>query len=201
VVVDHTTCEPEAAVEFARALEQQGAFFVDAPVSGGPTRAADGSLVAMAGGRAEIVEKVAPILAAYAAAVHNCGEVGRGQTLKLVNQYLVIIHAVAAAEAASLVEAAGIDATTAHDALMSGWAASAMLDLVLPPALAREFASRGAPLGPLADIAAMVATAANRARIRSALLPAASVVLGRAVEKGFADAGFSALIEAVEHQT
>lgn len=199
VFVDHTTTSPRTAVDIANALSKRSAHFLDAPVSGGPQGAAAGSLVSFIGGPPETLDAVRHVLAQYTAAVHRCGDNGGGQSLKLVNQLLVIIHAVAAAEAASLVDRSGIDPLVARRALAGGWAASAMVDYVFPRALAGEFASEGATVRGLAEVGSLVAAFLEGAKTDSSLFTAARVSLRSALSTGLGDAGLGALIESVVH--
>lgn len=194
VFVDHTTTPPRIAETIAAASAARGASFLDAPVSGGPQGAAAGALVAMVGGSASALEAARPVLAVYASAIHHCGATGSGQALKLINQFLVIVQAVAAGEAAGLVDAHGIDADTARRALGGGWAASTMLDLVLPRALARDTTSDGATLGALADVGELVMTFLAETSAPSILLGSATAALAQSVSRGGRDQGLGALL-------
>ena len=199
IFVDHTTTSPRTAADIADALSKKSAQFLDAPVSGGPQRAAEGSLVSFVGGPPEALDAVRHVLTHYTAAVHRCGDNGSGQSLKLVNQLLVIIHAVAAAEAASLVDSSGIDPLLARRALAGGWAASAMVDYVLPRALAGEFTPEGATVRGLAEVASLVSAFLEDAKTDSSLFAAALVSFRSALSAGLGGAGLGALIETVVH--
>ena len=89
LVVDFSSIAPDAARAFALRLERLGMGLVDAPVSGGVPGAEKGSLVVMAGGREEHVERVRPVLAHLASRVTRMGESGAGQATKLCNQIIV----------------------------------------------------------------------------------------------------------------
>ena len=102
---------------------------VDAPVSGGVARAAEGDLVAFVSGEADAIERARPVLDAVASTATTVGdEPGEGQKVKLVNQLLAGVHIAAAAEALAFAEALGLEARTARELVRGGAAASFMLD-------------------------------------------------------------------------
>jgi 3-hydroxyisobutyrate dehydrogenase-like beta-hydroxyacid dehydrogenase len=127
LVLAMSTVGPEAIRAIASQLSDP-AQLLDVPVTGGPDRARAGSLVVMAGGAAETLALAQPLLQDIATHVVPCGEVGDGQAVKLVNQLLVGVHIVAAAEALAYAQALGIDQRLAFDVLTRGAAASFMLE-------------------------------------------------------------------------
>lgn len=127
-VIVTATIGPEAMRAFAERARERGIVAIDAPVSGGPQRAADGELLIMVGASDAAVARVQPILALLASTVAHVGpRVGDGQALKVVNQLLCGVHIAAAAEALALAERLGLDLAGALDALTKGAAASFML--------------------------------------------------------------------------
>jgi 3-hydroxyisobutyrate dehydrogenase-like beta-hydroxyacid dehydrogenase len=124
-VIVMSTIGPEAV----RALAEEGRPLLDAPVSGGVARAETGDLLVMAGGPAELFERLAPVLEAVGSTLVHCGEQpGDGQAVKLVNQLLAGVHIIAAAEALAYAQALGLDPAKVHETVRHGAAASFMLD-------------------------------------------------------------------------
>jgi 3-hydroxyisobutyrate dehydrogenase-like beta-hydroxyacid dehydrogenase len=143
VLVDHSTTEAETTKAFAGRLRAEtGMAWVDAPVSGGPPAAAAGTLAIMAGGSAEDLARVQPVLADLGHCTHM-GPLGAGQVTKMVNQVLVLNTYCLLAEALALAEAGGVDAAKIPEALGSGYAGSTMLERLYPRLLARDFAPAG----------------------------------------------------------
>lgn len=142
LVVDFSSIAPDAARAFALRLERLGMGLVDAPVSGGVPGAEKGSLVVMAGGREEHVERVRPVLAHLASRVTRMGESGTGQATKLCNQIIVGALLPVLAEAVRLAEAAGVDATRLPEALKGGFADSAPLQIFGARMATRQFEPR-----------------------------------------------------------
>ena len=193
-LVEHGTFDPALAVEIADAAAQKGCAFLDAPVSGGPERARSGELVTMIGGARATVDDARSVLAAYCAQIAWVGPSGSGIRLKLVNQLLVSIHVVAAAEASALVLRAGIDPAVAHSVLMRGWAGSAMLDREMPKACAGDFADTGATVGKILEAQAMIDAMLGAAGVRSKLFGPARAAFDHAVAHGAADLDLAAIV-------
>jgi 3-hydroxyisobutyrate dehydrogenase/putative dehydrogenase len=123
------TVGPEAIEGWAGRLADQGVDLVDAPVSGGTARAADGDLLVMVGGSAPAVDRMRRLLDSLARHAPTVGgNPGDGQRVKLVNQLLCGIHIAAAAEALAFAEATGLDARACWETVRHGAAGSFMLD-------------------------------------------------------------------------
>ncbi len=164
VLVDHSTSEIETTRRLARALgEGTGAGFIDAPVSGGPGAAATGTLAIMAGGSADDIASVSPVLDQLGRLTHM-GGVGAGQATKLVNQALVLTNYCVIAEAFKIAEAHGIDASKIPDALASGHAHSTLLPILFERMIAGDWTPRGFARQVLKDLE-MLNDAAARCKL------------------------------------
>ncbi|QLC74227.1 NAD(P)-dependent oxidoreductase [Pseudomonas sp. LPB0260] len=141
VLLDMSSLEPAATREMAAELLQRcGMHWVDAPVSGGTAGAEAGSLAIMAGGRAEDVERVRPILAHLGQRLTHMGAVGAGQVSKVCNQMIVACNALVIAEVVALAERAGVDAGLIAPALAGGFADSKPLQILAPQMASSQFA-------------------------------------------------------------
>src|SRR5215217_302690 len=136
-VVDFSTTEMAVTHRVAAAIAARGGTFVDAPVSGGPGAAENGTLAIMAG-----VEAARPVLEELGQATHM-GPTGAGQATKLVNQALCLTNYCVVAEGLRLAEAYGVDARKIPAALAPGLANSAVLQAIYPRMVERDFAPRG----------------------------------------------------------
>ncbi|MEK7806728.1 MAG: NAD(P)-dependent oxidoreductase, partial [Chloroflexota bacterium] len=139
VLVDHSTVGITTSKACAAAAEARGAAFLDAPISGGTERAANGTLVIMAGGPKQAYDRALPVFEAMGTTVRHIGPTGTGTTVKLVNQLLVGIHSVAAAEAMLLGAKSGADPVLVFEVVNSGWGQSFMLGRNAPVMLDRNF--------------------------------------------------------------
>ncbi|MEO4046295.1 NAD(P)-dependent oxidoreductase [Pseudomonas sp. CAU 1711] len=133
LLVDFSSLEPAATREMAAELEaRSGMRWVDAPVSGGTPGAEAGTLAIMAGGRAEDVERVRPLLMHLGQRLTHMGAVGAGQVTKVCNQMLVACNALVIAEVVGLAERSGVDAALLAQALSGGFADSKPLQILAP---------------------------------------------------------------------
>lgn len=139
VVIDHSTVAPATAKEAAARLAAVGAHFLDAPVSGGVEGAKNGKLSVMVGGDAAVLERVRPVLEAYALRVTHLGAVGAGQATKAVNQVLVAGIAQAVCEGLALGEALGLDPERLIPTLGAGAAGNWFLEKRGASMLRNEF--------------------------------------------------------------
>src|ERR671917_1332057 len=128
LLVDLSTADPAATRDMAAKLKRDtGMGWVDAPVSGGPPAARDGTMTVMAGGSPEHIERVRPLMADMAGNFTHMGPSGAGQTTKMINQAIVGTGYVLMAEALALAERAGIDAERLPQALAGGHGGSNLL--------------------------------------------------------------------------
>ena len=128
VLLDHSTIHPLATRRFsARLLEACAMQWLDAPVSGGVIGAREGRLVVMAGGDADVLERLRPLLNCYSQRASLMGASGAGQATKIANQMMIGGNIAVAAEALNYAANFGVTAARLPDALAGGWADSAVL--------------------------------------------------------------------------
>ena len=108
ILVDLTTSDPLATRELADELKPRGIHYVDAGASGGKIRADAGDLTLMVGGDADAVARAMPYLDDIARKVFYLGGSGAGHTMKLVHNIICHANFMAAAEAFTLGERAGL---------------------------------------------------------------------------------------------
>lgn len=100
VVIACATVPPAFAREMEARCAKAGVHYLDAPISGGAAKAAQGALSVMASGRPAAFHAARPVLAACAQTVFELGaEAGPGSAMKAVNQLLAGVHIAAMAEA------------------------------------------------------------------------------------------------------
>lgn len=140
-----STVKPVYAQQTAARLEALGIHYLDAPVSGGVARAAEGSLSFMASGSEAAFTLAQPLLDALAAQVYRMGDVaGQGSAMKLANQVLAGIHIAAAAEAVAFGAKLGIDPSQMYDVICHSAGASWMFENRVPHILAGDYTPRSA---------------------------------------------------------
>jgi 3-hydroxyisobutyrate dehydrogenase len=139
LVVDMSTISPQATVEIATQLGKRDVAMLDAPVSGGSEGAARGTLTIMVGGDRAQLDRALPVLQAMGKTITHVGGQGAGQTVKLVNQILVVGNALAMSEALVFAQAGGVDLQKAFEAVSQGAAGSWMFSNRGPQILARDW--------------------------------------------------------------
>lgn len=139
IIIDFSSIAPDVTRRLATAVAQKNAYWLDAPVSGGVGGAEAGALVIMAGGKAEVLERVRPVLAPLSQRVTHMGDSGAGQVSKICNQLIVAANAVLIAEAVALAESAGVDARQLAPALAGGFADSKPFQILAPRMSERRF--------------------------------------------------------------
>ena len=127
LVIDFSTISPQATIDIADRLSAKGVKMLDAPVSGGSEGAANGTLSIMIGGDEDQVERARGLFEAMGNTITHVGKQGAGQTVKLVNQILVVGNCLAMCEALIFAQAGGVDLEKCLNAVTGGAAGSWML--------------------------------------------------------------------------
>ncbi|MFG6664828.1 NAD(P)-dependent oxidoreductase [Sulfitobacter sp. 916] len=117
IVIDMSSSAPTDTTHLSEQLAARGIRLVDAPVSGGRTRAVDGTLTIMAGGEPAVVSTVLPVLEAMSTTIFRTGKIGSGHAMKAINNYVSGAGMVAAMEGVILGEAFGLDPEVIVDVL------------------------------------------------------------------------------------
>lgn len=151
IVADMSSIRPAEAQGHARRLAARGVHHLDAPVSGGTTAAAGGTLAIMVGGEAEAFARAEPALRALGRPV-LVGPSGTGQLAKLANQVIVGATIGAVAEAFLIAQRGGADPARLREALRGGFAESRILELHASRMIERDFATRGRCVTHLKDL-------------------------------------------------
>jgi len=160
VVIACATVPPD----FARAMEERclarEVHYLDAPISGGPAKAAQGKLSIMASGTAAAFEAARPVLDATAETVFELGDAaGAGSAMKAVNQHLAGVHIAAMAEALTFGMTQGVEPARFVEVISKCAGTSWMLENRAPHIVAGEHTPRSAvdiwlkDLGIVLDIA------------------------------------------------
>ena len=145
VVMVCSTVSPAFAKATAARLQAMGLQMLDAPMSGGTIRAAEGQLSFMAAGPDEIFAKVQGALDAMAGNIYRMGsEPGLGSTMKMVNQILAGVHIATAAEAVAFGVRAGLDARQIYDVICNSAGASFMFQNRVPHMLSGDYTPHSA---------------------------------------------------------
>jgi len=141
VHVDMSTISPAITRRVAAQLRASDIAMLDAPVSGGVAAAKTASLTFFVGGEAAIFEQVRPMLELMGKAIFHMGASGTGQVTKLANQICQLANLQGTAEALLFASSQGADAGKVREAVMTGFGASRMLDVLGKKMVDRDFAA------------------------------------------------------------
>jgi 3-hydroxyisobutyrate dehydrogenase len=195
LVVDFSTIPVDASRAHAARLQKAtGCRWVDAPVSGGPPAAAAGSLTVMAGGEAEDLERLAPLMRDISQRCTHMGPIGAGLAAKMINQLIVGVGHAMLGEAVALCERAGIDAARMPDCLAGGYADSNVLKAYWPRMVQRDFAPRGYVRQLLKDLE-MVRAWAGSLDSKTPMLDRALAAYRELKKKGLTELDTSAVVK------
>ncbi len=94
IIIDMSTIDPIVTRKVAAAAAEKGIDMLDAPVSGAPPKAADGTLSIMVGGKKATFDQCKPILEVMGEKIVHAGDVGMGEVVKLANNLAAAIAGV-----------------------------------------------------------------------------------------------------------
>ena len=135
------------ASEISDELLKNGIATLEAPISGGPPGARDGTLSIMASGPLKVYKEVKPVLESYGKNLVFCGEKpGLAQVLKLANNILFATSIFATTEAIAMGVKAGLDPSLMLDAIQAGTGRNATVDLVMPKSVLNRAFDFGATI-------------------------------------------------------
>lgn len=137
------TMAPKAVEDIAARLHPLGVFCVDAPMSGGPVRARDGSMSLMIACAQAVFVRQAPLLQALSSRLFRISErVGDGARTKLVNNLAAAINLAGAAEVLAMAQRMGLDGDRTLDVMEQSSGQSWIGSDRMRRALAQDYAPR-----------------------------------------------------------
>jgi 2-hydroxymethylglutarate dehydrogenase len=197
VVFDLSTVSPDTTRRLAVRAAERGVRLIDAPVSGSVSGAVAGTLAVMIGAPAHDVAPYESVLRAIGKHLFCLGETGRGNILKLLNNYVALTNQAALCEAMALADRLGVDRQTVGEVLTRASGASFILERKLSALVAHDYRA-----GFFVDLAwkdlRLALELAERAGARTEVARQAWELYGEASRAGFGRLDSSGLLNLLE---
>lgn len=196
LLINMGTVSPGYAAQLAQAVREAGGRYVEAPVSGSRPPAEAGTLIALAAGEPEDIERACHVLKPMCARVFDCGRPPAGTRMKLAVNAFLITMATGLVEAFALAEAAGLDLEQFRDIIDSGPMSSGVSRAKLRKLLAGDFT----PEATISDVLKNARLVASFGRGCAAATPLAHECLHlyrRAASHGHGHQDLAAVINAL----
>ena len=132
IIIDMSTIDPIVTRKVATAAAEKGIDMLDAPVSGAPPKAADGTLSIMMGGKKELFEQCKPILEVMGDKIIHTGDVGMGEVVKLANNLAASIAGIGVFEGFLFGVKLGADPKVLYDVMSASSGNSWVLQTRVP---------------------------------------------------------------------
>jgi 3-hydroxyisobutyrate dehydrogenase-like beta-hydroxyacid dehydrogenase len=197
LVVDSSTISPSATRKFAERAAKKGAHYVDSPMTGSKVAAEAGSLLFMVGGDEADIERLKPLYAAIGKKLFHMGEVGKGQSTKLVMNLQIALIYEGFAEALTLAAKLGVDAEKLIPLVNASMVKSGVVEYKAPFVLNRDF-SPNFPLRLMRKDIRLALDSAKEVRAKLPALETVEEVYDLAIEDGHADLDYAATLLLLE---
>lgn len=201
IVVELGTYSREQKIAQAERIGSMGAQMLEAEVSGSPPMVAERRVALFIGGPESLVAQCKPVLEAITPHQFHIGDIGSAVAMKLINNTLVAIHTLAAAEAMNMGARAGFDPHRVAEVLGQGSGNSVMLTIRAPIMAARRFTPAMGPFKTLQKYLNMGAELANNLGCSTPLFSVASTYFIRGLDAGMGEEDISAVIKLLEAES
>jgi hypothetical protein len=175
----------------------RGLFFVDAPLGRSPREAWKGALSTMVGADVSTLERIRPVLAAFATTIQHVGALGDGHRLKLVNNFISLGYAALYSEALALAIKAGLSAASFDDLVRSSRMHCAFYDTFIGWVMSGDRQSHPYALDDALRTISDVVQFSRSVRLHGRLASGVRDLYAEAVADGFGEAMLPELPRAV----
>ena len=199
-VIELSTIPLQVKLAQKTSLETVGATMLDCPISGVPAMAEARTAVLFISGETDVVERCKPVFEAFAPKNFYLGEFGRGLKMKLVANFLVAVHNMAAAEAMVLGTRSGFDPHLMAQVIKASAATSKQFDIRAPLMAKRAFTEPTAPTTLLWDSIEIISTHAADLGLSAPLLTAAKQYYRKMLDLGRGSQDIAAMFEVLDEE-
>lgn len=184
----------------AQSLQGKGARVLEVEVSGSPPMVGARKAALYIGGPTDLVQECEGLLKAITDHQFHLGDYGSAVSMKLIANYLLTIHTLAAAEAIDMGTRAGFDPALVARVIAQGAGGSAMFSVRAPLMAERKFTPAPGPFSTLAKYLDLGEQMARDLGCAAPLFSAAVPYFRQAMDQGMAQEDISAVIKLLEAQ-
>jgi len=201
IVIELGTYRKSFKLALARKIQAKGAQVLEVEVSGSPVMVRQRKAALYIGGASELVETCHSLLEAVSPNQFHIGPLGSAVAMKLIANYLLSIHNLAAAEAMNMAVRAGFDPQRAVEVLRDGAGGSAMFSVRAPMMAKRQFLPAPGPFSTLEKYLDLGSEMAQELGCATPLFSAAQAIYRQALESPMRDEDIAAVIKLLEAQS
>ena len=201
IVIELGTYSRAFKLEQAARLSERGARVLEAEVSGSPPMVSARKAAFYLGGEAGLVDECSPVLKAITENQFHLGPYGSAVAMKLIANYLLTIHTLAAAEAMNLGARAGFDPALVAKVIAQGAGNSTMFAIRAPMMAERKFSPAPGPFNTLDKYLNLGEQMARELGCASPLFDTAAPYFRRALSQGMGEQDISAVIALIESES
>lgn len=201
IVIELSTYSKAFKLEQAKRIQEFGGRVLESEVSGSPPMVAQRKASLYLGGSAALIEECKPVLDAITANHFHIGEFGSAVAMKLIANYLLSIHILAAAEAMNLGAKAGFDPHLVAEVIKHGAGSSTMFTIRAPMMAARDFKQAIGPFVTLKKYLDLGREMADEVGAASPLFSVAAPYFYRAIDSDICDEDAAAVIKLLEAES
>jgi len=199
ILIDMSSIAPHTSKLLASEASQKGIKFLDAPVSGGTTGAEKGTLTIMVGGDKALLDEHMDLLQAMGKTIYHVGDIGMGETVKMVNQMLVGINLAGIAEAFVLGTKLGVAPEILYKVIRASSGNSFLLEHRVPDYILKgDFTQPGFAIDLLRKDLGLAMESAKVNKVPLFLTGQAYQYYTRASAEGFGKKDMAGVIELLE---
>ena len=202
VFFDMSSIAPHTSKYVALEAEKRGVRFLDAPVSGGTIGAEKATFTIMVGGDKAVLDEHMEILKAMGKTIYHVGNVGMGETVKMVKQMLLGINLVGIAEGFVMGTKLGVAPEVLYKVIRASSGNSFLLDHRVPDYIfTGNFTQPGFAIDLLRKDLGLALESARNTKVPLFMTGQAYQYYTRATAEGLGKKDMSAIIELLEETT
>ena len=194
LIIDMSSSHPDDTIRLGTVLAAQGIRLIDAPVSGGVKKAANGTLTVMAGGTADAIASASALISCFGT-VQHVGPLGAGHAAKALNNYVSAAGLLASMQALATAESFGITAEKFTSVINGSTGRNNTTEVKMMPFIASRRYNSGFLLRLMAKDVSIASELMRDAGFEAPITPALNSYLAAALETLGHDADHTELYE------